>query len=113
MIPHTSKKAQKAKKTQRIQESSGILSALDTIWAENQGSFPRWEGEGQKTRGHALRQQVRRRIGSSDVQKPDIEVAMRTKPEYREWQQWVFDSVRLTRRGGVKVGEARAIPAEV
>ncbi|KAJ6582456.1 hypothetical protein DFH09DRAFT_1145384, partial [Mycena vulgaris] len=102
-VPRTSKvprtpKVQKAKATRGPslpRESPEIQSALDTIWTENQGGFPRWEGKGKKTRGHALRQQVRRLVGSSNVRKPDIEAAMRTKPEYREWQQWVFHSVQM------------------
>ncbi|KAJ6544555.1 hypothetical protein DFH09DRAFT_1173015 [Mycena vulgaris] len=103
MIPRTLKvpctpKVQKAKATRGPslpRESPKIQNALDTIWAENQGGFPRWEGKGKKTRGHALRQQVRRLVGSSNVRKPDIEAAM-TKPEYQEWQQWVFHSVQMT-----------------
>ncbi|KAJ7210019.1 hypothetical protein GGX14DRAFT_394821 [Mycena pura] len=63
-----------------------IETALDTIWVENQGSFLKWEGQGKKTRGHALRQQVRRLVGSNNVRKPDIETVMKTKPEYRKWQ---------------------------
>jgi len=70
-----------------------VQAALDTIWAENQGGFPRWEGKGGKTRGHALRQQVRRLAGNT-VQKPEIEAAMKTNPVYQEWEHWVFSERR-------------------
>ncbi|KAJ7843238.1 hypothetical protein B0H14DRAFT_3689899 [Mycena olivaceomarginata] len=79
------KKAKTTRGSSLPRESPKIQSALDTIWAENQGGFPRWEGKVNKTRGHALRQQVRRLVGSSNVRKPDIEAAMRTKPEWQEW----------------------------
>ncbi|KAJ7464665.1 hypothetical protein B0H11DRAFT_70089 [Mycena galericulata] len=72
------------------QVSPKVQTALATIWAQNQGGFPRWEGKGKKTRGHALRQQIRRLPGTNNVKKPDIEAAMRANPEYHEWQQWVF-----------------------
>ncbi|KAJ7858507.1 hypothetical protein B0H14DRAFT_2577719 [Mycena olivaceomarginata] len=87
MIPHTPKvkKAKTTRGSSLPRESPKIQSALDTIWAENRGGFPRWEGKANRTRGHALRQQVRRLAGSSNIRKPDIEAAMRTKPEWREW----------------------------
>ncbi|KAJ7641177.1 hypothetical protein FB45DRAFT_1053755 [Roridomyces roridus] len=68
-----------------------ISEALDAIWAEHNGDFPRWEGKGKKTRGHALRQQIRTLLGKpTGVNKPKIEMAMRANPIYREWQQRVF-----------------------
>ncbi|KAJ6558390.1 hypothetical protein B0H19DRAFT_1376815 [Mycena capillaripes] len=96
-IPRPPKNVQKAKPGKSVvsqpSASASVLNALDTIWAQNQGGFPRWEGKGTKTRGHALRQRIRTLIGSSDVKKPDIRVAMSAKPEYQESQQWVFGPV--------------------
>ncbi|KAF7348688.1 HNH endonuclease [Mycena venus] len=87
----TSTKATKAKGGGLIlPTSSMVLSALDTIWVQNGSDFPRLEGKGEKTRGHALRQKIRGFEGLSAVKKPEIETAMMVKPEYHEWQQWVF-----------------------
>jgi hypothetical protein len=79
----------KTKSNGRFVLDPKVQSALDTIWAENQGGFPRLEGT--KTRGHALRQQIRHRFGLSKVTKPDIQEAMRANAQYQEWQSWVFD----------------------
>ncbi|KAJ7178154.1 hypothetical protein C8R46DRAFT_1075979 [Mycena filopes] len=65
-----------------------LQTALAAIWLENNSTFPRLEGK--KTRGHALRQQLRQVPGLGKINKNHIEAAMQRNAAYREWQQWVF-----------------------
>ncbi|KAJ7642340.1 hypothetical protein DFH06DRAFT_1214565 [Mycena polygramma] len=91
MIPPKVPKTTKAPKTKILPPPSpSIQRALDTIWAENQGSFPKLESKRGKTRGHALRCAVRQLMGNGSAIKPTIRAAMAANPEYLEWQQWVF-----------------------
>ncbi|KAJ7472190.1 hypothetical protein FB451DRAFT_1367982 [Mycena latifolia] len=93
MIPRSPKITKGKRGPVLPQASPTVQRALETIWAQNQDGFPRWEGKGTKTRGHSLRQQVRRLPGLNNVRKPDIEAAMRANPEWQQWQQWVFGRI--------------------
>ncbi|KAJ7153109.1 hypothetical protein C8R43DRAFT_1002930 [Mycena crocata] len=91
-----------------------VPSVLASIWAQNQGNFPRWEGKNNRTgsRGHALRQQVRS-VAGNRVKKPEIEAAMLAKPEYREWHQWVFSQHRRGEIKNTAVESVRSVLASI
>lgn len=67
-----------------------IENALDKIWTENGGTFPRWTSA-TETRGKVLASRLQN-IAKRRVIVPWTRRALVANPKYRAWYSWVFDN---------------------
>lgn len=101
----------KRRKLIRNEAKNDMLTALDKIWADNGGAFPRWTGASQN-RAQIFVERLRG-VSIGPVSVPRMRKALLVKPRYYAWAAWLFDPDVSQEAGGSSAGAGDAGAAAV